>query len=119
MLALVFHNPSNQIGLSGSLLCFPHIPTKGKNHDCEPRNANPRNVDRSNLGKEHFVNEETAYRTMATFFCQSGTSPKSVEAVHFKKLTAYLNPKFCPSSAILSRYCLECTRKRKQKLKKF
>ncbi|KAK6782783.1 hypothetical protein RDI58_020579 [Solanum bulbocastanum] len=98
---------------------FPRsdIPTKGKSHDCEPRNANPRNVNRSNLGKEHVVNEETTYRTMAKFFCQSGTSPKSVEAVHFKKLTAYLNPKFCPSSAILSRYCLELYEEEKAKVK--
>ncbi|KAH0645556.1 hypothetical protein KY290_034341 [Solanum tuberosum] len=94
-----------------------YIPTKEKSHNCEPRNANPRNVSRSNLGKEHVVNEETAYRTMAKFFCQSGTSPKSVEAVHFKKLTAYLNPKFYPSSAILSRYCLELYEEEKANVK--
>ncbi|XP_059275455.1 zinc finger BED domain-containing protein RICESLEEPER 1-like [Lycium ferocissimum] len=93
------------------------VPTKGKSHDCGPRNANLRDVGSSNLGKEHAIMEETAYRAMAKFFCQAGASPKSIENVHFKKFIAYLNPKFRPSSAILSRYCLELYEEDKAKVK--
>lgn len=54
---------------------------------------------------------------MAKFFCQSGTSPKSVEDMYFKHLIFCLNPKFRPSSAILSRYCSKLYEEEKARVK--
>ncbi|XP_009760737.1 uncharacterized protein [Nicotiana sylvestris] len=47
-------------------------PRNGKVHECGPRNANLREAGSSNFWKEHVFKEETAYRAMARFFCQSG-----------------------------------------------
>ncbi|XP_016510530.1 zinc finger BED domain-containing protein RICESLEEPER 1 [Nicotiana tabacum] len=92
-------------------------PRKGKGHECGPRNANLREEGSSNVGKEHVFKEETAYRAMARFFCQSGISPKSIENVYFKNLIAYLNPQTRFSSAILSRYCLKLYEEEKARVK--
>lgn len=93
------------------------VSRKGKGHECGPSNANLRDESSNNLGKEHAIYEETAYRAMAKFFCQSGTSPKSVEDMYFKHLIFCLNPKFRPSSAILSRYCLKLYEEEKARVK--
>ncbi|XP_015169015.1 zinc finger BED domain-containing protein RICESLEEPER 1-like [Solanum tuberosum] len=93
------------------------VSRKGKSHECGPRNANLRDESSTNIGEEQVIFEETAYRGLAKFFCQSGTPPKSVEDRYFKQLISYLNPKFRPSSAILSRYCLKLYDEEKAKVK--
>ncbi|XP_059282816.1 zinc finger BED domain-containing protein RICESLEEPER 1-like [Lycium ferocissimum] len=119
MLAVYFVIPPTKWPVSSTLFRFLDVSRKGKNHECGPRNANLRDVSSSNVVKEHVINEETAYRLMAKFFCQSGTPPKSVDDVAFKQLIACLNPKFRPSSAILSRYCLKLYEEEKAKVKEF